>query len=163
PIGSSGACGNQWCAALTIDELTGNLHCNEPVTQGSITTDGMMLRSDLSNLLLMSPGDRLEITILDTPMGVRTVVRDLTSGGLGFMTASGTNGFFQTDRSDCSRKSFDYHPAFDTASPGNVVAWTGLKANVNLSFEIGHWELCPDTSTSSCRHLADPLCSDPKN
>jgi hypothetical protein len=38
---------------------------------------------------------------------------------------------------------------YATASPGQVVPWAGLKPNVAFDFEIGHWELCSDSSCSS--------------
>jgi hypothetical protein len=146
PPGVSGlfGCSNtqQWCARMNIFELTGNMNCLEPVHFASITTNG----SRSGPQLLMSPGDSLLITIKDTPNGLETDVSDLTSSQTGSMVASIANGFTQTHAADCTTTPFAYHPEYSTASPGNVGSW--FDANVNLAFEIGHWELCGNASCS---------------
>ena len=74
--------------------------------------------------------------------------RNLVSWGTtGFMVASGANGFVHNkDLTTCDTEPFDFHAEYATASPGNVVPWTGLQINVGFDFEIGHWELCGDAA-----------------
>ena len=52
--------------------------------------------------LLMNPGDRLIVSIQDTPAGLRTTVRDATTGQTGWMTASVANGFGSASRAASS-------------------------------------------------------------
>jgi HYR domain-containing protein len=137
---------SKWCAALTIDELTTN--CGEPITAANITTDG----TTSGPRLLMSASDKILITIKDTPAGLTTILDDLTSGQTGSMVASGANGFTQTIESThavdpsatCATSPFSYHPEYLTALPGNNGSW--INANINLSFEIGHGQVCGDAA-----------------
>ncbi len=137
---------SKWCAALTIDELTTN--CGEPITAAPVTTDG----TPGGPSLLMSPSDKLLITIKDTADGLTTIIDDVTSGKTGSMVASGANGFTQTIESThakdptatCNKSPFSYHPEYLTALPGNNGSW--IFANINLSFEIGHGQLCGDAA-----------------
>jgi HYR domain-containing protein len=138
----------KWCASLNIDELTTN--CGEPVSAAPITTDG----TPGGPRLLMSNGDAIRITIKDTANGMQNIVEDVTSGQTGSMISSGANGFMQTNESThamdasatCKKVPFDYHPEYLTALPTNNGSW--INANVTLSYEIGHGELCGDTSCS---------------
>jgi hypothetical protein len=140
---------SKWCASLTIDELTTN--CGEPITAAPITTDG----TPGGPRLLMSPSDSIRITVNDTANGLQNIVEDLTSGKTGSMVASGANGFTQTAESThavdpsatCPTQPFDYHPEYLTASTANNGSW--IAANVDFSFEIGHGELCGNTSCST--------------
>jgi HYR domain-containing protein len=140
---------SKWCASLTIDELTTN--CGEPITAAPITTNG----SPGGPRLLMSPSDSILITIKDSVAGLETDVNDLTSAATGSMVASAANGFTQTVESThatdpsatCPTSPFSYHPEYLTASPANTGSW--INANVNLSYEIGHWELCGDAGCST--------------
>jgi hypothetical protein len=151
-----GCSGTQWCASMTIDELTTN--CGEPITSAPITTDG----TRGGPRLLMSAGDSILITIKDTSNGLENDVNDLTSSTIGSMVASGANGFTQTLETThsplpkpippgtCPTSPYSYHPEYATASPGNLGSW--INANVDLAFEIGHSELCGD---SGCATLPD--------
>ncbi len=140
---------SKWCASLTIDELTTN--CGEPITAAPITTNG----KPGGPRLLMSPSDSIRITIKDTSAGLETDVEDLTSSATGSMVASGANGFTQTKETNhakdpsatCPTSAFDYHPEYLTASTANNGSW--INANINLSFEIGHGELCGNASCST--------------
>lgn len=146
---------SKWCAALTIDELTTN--CGEPTTAANITTDG----TPSGPRLLMSPSDEILITIKDTPAGLTTILDDLTSGQTGSMVASGANGFTQTIESThaadpsatCATSPFSYHPEYLTALPGNNGSW--INANINLSFEIGHGQVCGDAACTIKPDSAD--------
>jgi len=147
-----------WCAALTIDsaELASNgqpnPNCTEPINFAFIQRNGVptgppgpatattATLTPNHQTLLMNPGDRLRITIKDTSTGLLTLVEDLTTGESGFMVASATNGFQNTDPNTCAGTDFDFHPEFSTARFGNFVPWAALQANINVAVEIGHFE-----------------------
>jgi len=156
PPGSPfGGCSDtQWCVRLHINTLEDNnatqiMNCNEPTTEAYVTTDG----TPGGSKLLMSNGDSILVTIHDTANGLETDVNDLTSATTGSMVASGANGFVHNaNLTDCSTTAFDFHPTWATASPGQVVPWASLRPNVAFDFEIGHFELCGD---SSCSTLPD--------
>ena len=105
-----------WCAALTIDSLQahfGALHgpgsppnaianpnCPEPVNFAFLTHSGRPVGppgpdqqtnatfTPTPDVLLMNPGDKLTVSMLDTPAGYFTQMTDLTTHESGFMTAS---------------------------------------------------------------------------
>ena len=141
----------RWCAALTIDSLTRNGRCLEPVNRAFIQTNGVPTgppgpgnanintRTPNAQTLLMNQGDRIRITIKDTSAGLITMIEDLTTGQTGFMVASAANGFQNTDPTSCATATFDFHPEYDTAKFGNFVRWAALQANVNFAMEIGHF------------------------
>jgi hypothetical protein len=141
----------RWCAALTVDSLTANNSCFEPVNFAFIQENGVPTgppgpgnanintRTPNAQTLLMKQGDRIRITIKDTPAGLLTMIQDLTTGQTGFMVASAANGFQNTDPTSCVTASFDFHPEYDTAKFGNFVRWLTLQANVNFAMEIGHF------------------------
>jgi hypothetical protein len=52
------------------------------------------------------------------------------------------------NQTDCTTTAFNFHPMYQTASPGQVVPWASLRPNVSLDFEIGHFELCGNASCS---------------
>lgn len=150
-----GSCSTtQWCADLHINTYQDKtdvqkMTCLEPTTHAFITTDG----TPGGPRLLMNNGDTILVTIHDTLNGVQTDVTDLTTGATGSMVASGANGFVHNaNQTDCTTTAFDFHAMYATASPGQVVPWATLKPNVSFDFEIGHWELCGD---SSCSTLPD--------
>jgi hypothetical protein len=152
-----------WCAALNIDSLeckfnpkTGIGHCNkrctEPVNFAFVQTNGVpagppspqlanaATLSPNAQTLLMNPGDTVEVSIHDTPSGVFTGLRDLTTGTSGFMVASVENGFMDTNVDTCEGTPFAFHPEYSSASQNNLVPWTALQAGVSLDVEIGHFE-----------------------
>jgi hypothetical protein len=144
----------QWCVRLHINTLQNKnafqkANCLEPTTQQYVTTDGTVGGPKL----LMSNGDTIVVTIKDTANGLETDVNDVTSSTTGSMVASGANGFLHnSDQLTCATTAFDFHPMYATAAPGQVVPWAKLKPNVSFDFEIGHFELCGD---SSCSTLPD--------
>jgi len=105
--------------SFNFQELTGtrnNLDCVrrvglEPANFAFLTTNGFsqFLADPLSSspnplfatvpgqLFKMNPGDKVRVTIRDTPGGLRAVLHDLTSGTTGSMTASIANGFAQVN------------------------------------------------------------------
>jgi hypothetical protein len=151
-----------WCASLHINSLevmdNGELNpnCAEPTNFAFIQRDGvptgppgpdtMNVASVTPNAqtLLMNQGDRLRITIKDVPDdfngGVLTRIEDLTTGQSGFMIASAKNGFRTLDPNTCVGTDFSFRPEFSTAKFGNFIRWAALQANVNIAFEIGHFE-----------------------
>jgi len=156
PPGSSfGGCSTtQWCARLHINTFQNKtafqkMNCLEPTTQQYVTTDG----TTGGTRLLMSNGDTIVVTITDTPNGLRTDVNDTTSASTGFMVASGANGFVHNaNQTDCTTAAFNFRAMYATAAPANVVPWLALSPNVSFDFEIGHNELCGD---STCATLPD--------
>ncbi len=142
-----------WCAALNIDSISGNDSCFEPVNFAFIQKNGVPTGppgpasatdatfTPNAQTLLMNQGDRIRITIQDTPAGLRTTIADLTTGQTGFIVASAANGFQSLDPATCAPTSFSFRPEYDTAKFGNFVPWAALQANINFAMEIGHFEL----------------------
>jgi hypothetical protein len=142
----------KWCAALNIFSLTFNNFCFEPWNFALIQTDGVPVGPPgpgtlahvsfvpTAKTLLMNQGDRIRVTIKDTPDGLLTLVEDLTSGKSGFMVASAANGFQNTDPVTCATTAFSFHPEFSTATPDNISPWAADRLNVSFSMEIGHFE-----------------------
>jgi hypothetical protein len=145
-------CSNsQWCVRLHINTWEDNSvfqqnNCLEPTTAVYVTTDG----TSGGSKFLMNNGDNIVVTIHDTANGIQTDINDLTTSTTGTMVASGANGFVHnSDQTTCATTPFDFHAMYATASPGQVVPWAALGPNVALDFEIGHWELCGNTSCST--------------
>jgi hypothetical protein len=90
--------------------------------------------------LLMNPGDTVEVSIHDTPSGLFTGVRDLTTHTSGFMVASVANGYMNTNVHTCKGTPFAFHPEYSSASPNNIVPWAALQAGPGLAVETGHFE-----------------------
>ena len=147
-----------WCASLHINSLECtngfafcNPNCIEPTNFAFIQRDGVPTgppgpasATDASftpndQTLLMNQGDRLRITIKDTPQGLLNRIDDLTTGQSGFMVASASNGYQSLDVNTCAPTNFSFRPEFSTAKFGNFVPWAALQANVNFSSEIGHF------------------------
>ena len=151
----------------------------EPVNLAFVTTDGVSqapanpvaLSNDLALTglipdptkdLLMSPGDRLNVHMFDTPDGFRAEIQDLTSGASGSMTASIANGFgqvmFQPKAKRCHARPYAFHPEYSSAvARGLSWSWPG---NVAYADEIGHFEYCGAVSKEGGR-CTDPGSQDP--
>lgn len=154
-----------WCASLHINSLEVipgdglNPNCTEPTNFAFIQMDGVPIApagpvnsqavlnaqaTPNAETLLMNQGDRLRVTINDTPGnstgGVTTRIDDLSTGKSGFMIASAANGFQSLNPSNCNPTNFSFHPEFSTARFGNFVPWAALQANVGFSSEIGHFQ-----------------------
>ena len=121
-IDSTSCSATKWCAALTIDSLEAdfnfanlNPNCTEPVNFAYLQTNGVPAGppspqltnastfTPNGNTLMINPGDQLAVSITDPPQGFTTVVRDLTTHQTGFMTASASNGFMNTNIGDLRR------------------------------------------------------------
>jgi hypothetical protein len=191
PPGGLNGCTDQvkWCVAmvifsLNVQELTGkinNADCNARVGQETanfafLTFDGTSqspadpLNTDFidefgvipGKTFQMLSGDRLVVSLHDTPDGLRAVVRDLTAHTIGSMTASIANGFAQVNFDPdpdpahpsriCSSTPYAFHPMYATSSEHTPAIWTAHTGNIGFADEIGHYEYCNvvDDSTGNC-------------
>jgi hypothetical protein len=172
-VGASSCDATQWCAALNIDSLglnpvTGQLNnsaCLNTVGEESVnfafitkngrstgpanpvdaTTAGTYT-PDKSKDLFMNSGDHLQVTITDTPNGVKVIINDLSTGHSGSMTASPANGFaqvkFDPNGTTCQASPYAFHPMYSTSTPKTRVTWAAGSYNVAFDTEIGHFQYC---------------------
>ena len=166
-IDSQSCSATKWCAALNIDSLsctfgfaTCNNNCIEPVNFSYLQLNGVPSgppSPQLTNVntflpngltLKMNPGDTLEVSISDPPSGFTTVVKDLTTHQAGFMVASASNGFMNTNIADCTGTPFTFHAEYSTAQQQNQVPWAALEGGVLMQQEIGHSEVCSSLKNS---------------
>jgi hypothetical protein len=174
----------QWCAALTIDSLslnplTGkalNPSCQakvggvEPVNFAYLTHSGVPQgppnpldfkfgesgNPNPSKALFMNGGDTVQVTLHDTPDGLQAVVKDLTTGQTGSMTASAANDFgqikFAPEGDTCQVIPYTFHPMYSTTSPATRVIWAAHSYNVAFSGELGHFDWCSkvEAATFNC-------------
>jgi len=123
-----------------------------PLFTGTLTNPNFAaVNPNLSEDLLMSPGDTIRIHLHDTPAGLRTDLTDLTTGQSGSMTASIANGFghilYTPSSSTCQEAPYAFHPEYSTANVrGNT--WSLHTYNIAMSDEIGHFENCLAIDTS---------------
>jgi hypothetical protein len=173
-VGTGVACGPnnyQWCAALNIDSFSTNSNTGvlnnsdclsaageEYVNYAIITKSGVPngpadpLRQTAATFqttpdtLEMNNGDKIVVNMHDTLAGFKVVIRDLTTGETGSMTASVANGFghplYQPGSSTCTDQPYAFHPMYSTSSPSTRVLWAAHSYNVAYSDEIGHFEYC---------------------
>src|SRR5262249_56336620 len=101
---------------------------------------------DPANDLFMNSGDNLRVSLHDTPNGLQTVIRDLTSGQTGSMTASAANGFgqvqFAPTGTSCNNIPYDFHPMYSTSSEQTRTICAAHTTNISFTDEIGHFENC---------------------
>ena len=191
PPGSLSGCGDpvKWCAAavifsLNVQELTGkinNADCNALVGQETtnfafLTLDGTSqspadpLNPDFLDKFNIIPGktfemlsgDRLVLSLHDTPDGLHVAVRDLSTHTTGSMTASIANGFAQVNfdpdpdpahpSETCSSTPYAFHPMYATSSENTPAIWAAHTGNIGFADEIGHYEYCNvvDDTTGNC-------------
>jgi hypothetical protein len=103
----------------------------------------------------MRAGDRLELSIHDSPAGLVTRIDDLSSGQSGSMTASVDNGFAQVNydpnAAACTQTPYAFHPMYSTSSEHTRVPWAAHSYNIAFSDEIGHFEYCSSvTADGTC-------------
>jgi hypothetical protein len=178
----------KWCAAMAIfsfnrDQNRGidnNADCLgtvgiEPANFAFITRNGRpqappapldltteAFTPDPARDLFMRAGDRLDISIHDSPAGLVTRINDLSSGQSGSMTASVANGFAQVNydpnAATCTQTPYAFHPMYSTASEHTRVPWAAHSYNVAFSDEIGHFEYCSSvTDEGGCDEgVSDP-------
>ena len=162
----------RWCAALNIDSLSLNQNTGQTlnptctkitgqeyvnfafITKSGVTqapanpvqSTAATFTPDPSKDLFMQSGDRLITSMRDTQNGFEVVIRDLTTGQTGSMTASAANGFgevqFAPTGTSCTNIPTNFHPAYSTSSEDTRVPWAAHSYNVAFSDEIGHFEYC---------------------
>jgi hypothetical protein len=148
-----------WCASLHINsaECTFNFvfcnpNCEEPTNFAFIQMDGIPTgppgpasQTNASftpndETLLMNQGDKLKVTIKDTPAGLLTAIDDQTTRHSGFMVASAANGFQSLDLHTCAPTNFSFHPEYATAKFGNFTPWAAGQNNIGFDPEVGHFQ-----------------------
>jgi hypothetical protein len=181
PISCTDGEGNtdgKWCSALTIDSDPVNMNTGrpnnpacqasqgpEPVNWAMVTKSGQSIAPAnpftpffeqaqvTSDTLEYNANDKLVVSMHDTPAGFRVVVRDVTTGQSGSMTASVANGFghalYQPNATSCTFRSYAFHPMYSTSTPNTRVLWAAHSYNVSYSDEIGHFEYCNTASTTT--------------
>lgn len=174
----------KWCAALNVDSLsinpvTGQLQnttCQgiaglEYVNFAYITKNGkpqpnspvnpvqstlQTFTADPKADLFMNSGDKIAVTLHDSPHGLVTVLQDSTTGQTGSMTASAANSFgqvkFDPTGTSCQNIPYDFHPMYSTSSEKTRVPWAAHTYNIAFADEIGHFDSCTtvDTTTGAC-------------
>ncbi len=119
-----------WSARATA-AATATRNCTEPVNFGYVQANGVPTgppspqKGNLATFtpnartLLMNPGDKITVHMWDAkiPGGHALEVRetDHTTGKSGFMIASATNGFMNTNPFDCTGTRFNFQPEYNTA------------------------------------------------
>jgi hypothetical protein len=171
-VGASGCDPTKWCAAMNIFSLaedpvagtTLNTACASQVgleyvnfafltKNGRTTAPANPVQSttatftpDPKNDLFMNSGDKLGVSLHDTPNGLQAVINDQTSGQTGSMTASAANGFGQVQYaptgSSCVNLPYNYHPMYSTSSEQTRVIWAAHTYNISFTSEIGHFQNC---------------------
>ena len=115
----------------------------------------------------MNPGDKLTVSMRDTPAGYYTRITDNTTGESGFMIASVANGFRQIVWDPvnfaCKGRPYAFHAMYNRALPplanGQPRSWTTWSAhtdNVAYDVETGHFE--PADAPSDTTSNDDPPC-----
>ena len=105
------------------------------------------------------------MSISDPASGFLTVVRDLSTGQTGYMQASASNGFADTNIADCSGNPHTWHAEYNTAEQQNQVPWAALEGGVLMEQEIGHFESCNSLSNQdpyTASYLDGTTYSDPQ-
>jgi hypothetical protein len=128
-----------------------------PIDSTQATYDG----SAAQPTFFMNSGDKLQVTFNDIPnktpgpngSGLRVVVHDLTTGTSGSMVASRKNGFAMVKHApspstSCTAIPYNFHPMYNTSSPGGRVIWAAHTYNVAFADEIGHWDTCSAAPSS---------------
>jgi hypothetical protein len=161
-----------WCAALNIDSLalnavtgqTLNKTCLDKVGEeyvnfafitknGKATGPANPLDATTSGTytprpadLFMNSGDRVQVSLTDTPDGLKATLDDLTTHQSGSMTASKANGFaqvkFAPTGSSCTAIPYNFHPLYSTSSTKTRVTWAAGSYNIAFDTEIGHFQFC---------------------
>lgn len=171
-IGASACDPTRWCAAMNVfslleDPVNGTLQnptCASKVgietfqfafltKNGVSTAPANPLDSTLATFtpdktkdFFMGSGDKLRVSLHDTPDGVQAVVVDQTSGKSGSMTASPSNGFAQIQYdptgTSCNAIPYAFHPMYSTSSEQTRIPWAAHGTNVSFTDEIGHFQNC---------------------
>jgi hypothetical protein len=128
-------------------------------TSGDPTFNPANGSHDGGDTLFLNQGDKVSVTLTDTPSGLATTVVDNTTRQTGTMMASGANGFgqikFQPGGHSCQELPYNFRPMYSTSSPATRVLWAAHTYNVAFSDEIGHFDFCTsiNANTGSCNGL----------
>jgi len=170
-VGASSCDPTRWCAAMNIDSLSlnpvtgraNNTTClnqvgEEYVNFAFITKNGKSQApaspvnatnatfTPSSKDLFMNSGDHVSVAFGDTPNGLKVILKDLTTGQSGSMTASKANGFgqvkFDPNGSSCINIPYNFHPMYSTSTTKTRVTWAAESYNVAFDSEIGHFQFC---------------------
>ena len=178
--------GTRWCAAMNVFSLyqnpvtgqTLNRACQRRVggveldNFAFITRDGRPtgppnpLGADAAtftpnrDVLRLGQGDRVSVTIEDSPSGLLTALDDLTTGQTGYMIASAQNGFGQlvfapNPSRECRVTRYSFRPMYSTSTPQTRATWTAVPYNVAYSDEIGHFDYCSQVNRT--KHVCTGL------
>jgi hypothetical protein len=106
-----------------------------------------------SDVLGLGQGDKVAVTIEDSPTGLLTSLDDLTTRQTGYMIASAHNGFGQmvfapSPSTQCQVTPYSFHPMYSTSTPQTRATWTALPYNVAYSDETGHFDYCSKVNTA---------------
>ena len=149
-VANNAACDNYFLAGfepINWAYVTKNGVSQGPANPIATSTDPTLkaLNPDPTKDLMMNPGDKIRVHMHDTPAGFRVDLADLTTGGVGSMTASIANGFghilYRPNAQTCSMNPYAFHPAYDSAVSRGTT-WGAHTYNVAYSDEIGHFEFC---------------------
>ncbi len=163
----------QWCVAMNIDSLECTFRflfcnpvCEEPVNFAFLTPNGIPIAPPSPqhqnsesfdfppnpNVFLMNSGDIILASLHDTPNGLETFVKDLTTGKSAFMIASAADGFMNTNIANCLGTPYSFHPEYSSAGPNNLLPWGALQNNIAIDVEIGHYQIFDhnDADDTSC-------------
>jgi hypothetical protein len=110
-----------------------------------------------SDVLFMNQGDKVSVTVEDSPAGLHVALNDLSSRQTGTMTASAANGFAQmvfapNPSTTCQSVPYTFRPMYSTSSIQTRTTWTAFPYNIAYSDETGHFDYCSqvDTKTGTC-------------
>jgi hypothetical protein len=147
----------QWCAIAQI-QINNTCPGSPAFNEAWITTNGRPPQPVFgfpqapapANVLLMNQGDRIRVTLTDTPNGLLIVVVDETTHTTGYLLTNAANGFGSVDPTGgaCTQHAFTYRPLWNTAKcaeaacGGVAHGYTPFSnfINVGWSLEIGHSE-----------------------
>jgi hypothetical protein len=170
-VGASSCNPTEWCAAMNIDSLSlnpvtgkaNNSTClskvgEEYVNFAFITKNGKSQApanpvdattatfTPNSQDLFMNSGDHLKVSFNDTANGEQVIIKDLTTGQSGSMTASKQNGFaevkYDPSGTSCTAIPYDFHAMYNESNTKTRVTWAAGSYNVAMDTEIGHFQFC---------------------
>jgi hypothetical protein len=156
PFPSGVSCdARHWCAAMNVwsyyyDPVTGdslNTSCQNTVGGSELDNFAFVSRDGKpagppnpllatnasftpnSETLLMNQGDKVGVTIEDSPLGLTVQLADHMTHQSGTMTASAANGFAQmvfapSPSTQCTSTPYTFRPMYSTSTPQTRSTWT---------------------------------------
>jgi hypothetical protein len=169
---------SRWCAVAQVQVESTCAVANPAVlNEAWITTNGRppqpVYAGNFSptapgaNTFLMNPGDRIRVSLADTPNGLLIVIIDETTHTTGYVTVSSANGFQSltppsatgsNTAPNCQTVPFTFRPLWNTASTANIIPWALANINVQFALETGHFEIQDsDGDDSGCTSTTNPV------